>query len=129
MMKLSNSPKPRSRSWWVVMLCASLAMGVYVAFDILDLDGSTSRDLGPGTAIAAEPAFVEAERLLHQASATPETPRPIYLSPNSGLVPESPSVSPKATAVTFAPSVLTVRPPLNRCQELSSASSPADDPA
>ncbi len=128
-MKPNNLRKPRSRSWWVVILCASLAMGAYIVFDILDLDGSTSRDLGPGTAFAAEPAFVEAERLLHRASATPQTPRSIYLSANSGLVPESPSISPKATAITFAPSVLTVRPPLNRCQELSSASSLADDPA
>ncbi len=30
----------RSRGWWAVFLSASLAMAAYIAFDVLDLEGS-----------------------------------------------------------------------------------------
>jgi hypothetical protein len=56
-----------SSTWWAVFLCACLAMGVYLAFDVLDLDGSNLRDLDPGTAMAADTASAEAGRFLPQS--------------------------------------------------------------
>ncbi len=119
----------RSRGWWGVFLCAFLALGVYIAFDVLDLDGSQLRDPLQGNAIAAESTQAETDRLLRYAPLTPETPGPIHLSPDFRFASESPQVSPGTTAVAFAPWLAAVRPRANLRQETSSASSPTDDSA
>jgi hypothetical protein len=112
-----------------VFLCAILAMGVYIAFDVLDLDGSQMRDSFAGNAIAAEPERVETDRLLHHAHSIPEALGPIYLSPDLRFISESPQVSPSTTAVPVAAWLTAARPRADLHQDTSSGSSPTDDPA
>ncbi len=76
-MRCHRAQRRRSRTWWGVCLFVLLATGAYLAFDVLDLDGS---DLGgrpaSGTA-AAEPARSEAEGRLRLDPTTPEDLRPL----------------------------------------------------
>ncbi len=73
-----------------VFLCACLAMGVYIAFDVLDLDRSELRDSLPGNAIAAEPAQAETDRVLPQNPMVPQAPnlcgRPLAGAPGKQAV-------------------------------------------
>lgn len=65
--------RKRSLGWWGVFLVGLLAMGVYIAFEVLDVDGSNLRDPLPTDAIAVGPAGAEMERLLSQIPATTGT--------------------------------------------------------
>ena len=48
-------------AWWGILLFALLATGAYLAFDVLDLDGSELRGRPAGGTAVAEPARSEAE--------------------------------------------------------------------
>ena len=76
-----------STSWWAVFLFACLAMALYIAFDLLDLDGSNLRQLGRGGAIAAESPSAETDRFLSSPRFSPgenQDPVAIPLKPFLG---------------------------------------------
>ena len=128
-MRLHGRQKRRSLGWWSVFLCACLAMGVYIAFDILDLDGSELRNPLPGDTLAAEPARGETERLLPQA---PPTPEPLGLLPPSltlRAVTEHPQNSSRAVPAPSAPRLDRIRPRSHLQQAVSSTRSSTSDPA
>jgi hypothetical protein len=125
----SRTQRRPSRGWWGVFFCACLAMSVYIAFDILDLDGSQMRDSFSGNAVAAEPERVETDRFLHHALVIPEAPGPIHLSPDLRFVSESPQISPGTIGGPVAPRRAAARPRADLRQETSSKNSPTNDPA
>ena len=89
-MRGTREKKHRSASWWGVFLFACLAMAIYMAFDLLDVDGSSLRDLGRGAAIAAESPSPETDRMHSQGLSTVEGQTPITIHLESWLGAESP---------------------------------------
>ncbi len=79
-----------SRAWWGVFLFACLAMAIYLAFDLLDVDGSTMRDMGRGTAITAESVGSETDRLLPDGMVTGAMPDAVSAHSAPRLLRESP---------------------------------------
>lgn len=128
-MRLIGTRRRRSRGWWAVFVCACLAMGAYMAFDVLDLDGSNLRNPGPGSAIAAEPGPAEGERLLPQRLATLEAQGLAILPLKLRLTAEPPPPVPcaplDAAVARRAPNHSRAR--LHR--ETSAATPPIGDPA
>jgi len=119
----------RSRGWWGVFLCACLAMGVYIGFDVLDLDGSDLRDPLPGNAIVAEAAGSEAERFLTQDLSTSEASNPVFLPLVLSSVSESPRVTSGTILSTIALRLERIRPRVSLGGEMTSPTSTAGDPA
>ena len=73
-------------------------MALYIAFDLLDLDGSELRDLLPGNAGAA----AETERVFPHVFSTPEILGPFSHSPFFWSVSEVSQPSPCLRKATFA---------------------------
>jgi len=115
--------KQRSRGWWAVLLSACLAMGVYIAFDVLDLDGSDLRDLGPGTAIAAESPSAETDRLLPQILTRLEGQRLVSLRVDSQLTAEASRLFPRGSLNAVATRLDALRPRAHLSRDTSSADS------
>ncbi len=128
-MRQIGSGRRRSRAWWGVFLCAVLAMGAYIAFDMLDLDGSSLRDAWPGSAVAAEPAGGETERILSPAEVTPHAP--VLGSAVAAVDLDRASGSPDraATMPHSGASLRRVLPRINLARDTSSPASPSADPA
>lgn len=128
-MRHIGSKRQRSRVWWGVFLCAVLAMGAYIVFDMLDLDGSGLREAWAGGLIAAEAAGGETERLLPPTEAAPHAPIPgsaveaVRLEPVSGVL-HRPAPLPSLGA-----SRSHLLPRINLAKERSSTTSSASDPA
>jgi hypothetical protein len=112
-----------------VVLCALLAMGVYIAFEMLDLDGSSLRQAWAGSAVAAEAAGGETDRFLPPTVTPPHTPvlgwtvEPVGLEPESGAL-RGPAPMPRLG--TWRSRLL---PRTNLARETSSTTSPSADPA
>ena len=65
----------RGRARWAVLACALLAVGAYIAFDVLDVDGSDLRGRPANGAAVAEPAGTEdKEARPRHGPSTPEVP-------------------------------------------------------
>ncbi len=124
-----GSKRQRSRAWWGVFLCAVLAMGAYIVFDMLDLDGSSLRDTWAGSAIAAEAVGGETERLLPPTEAAPHAPALGSAVGAVGLDPLSGSFRRPAPAPRLGASSSHTLPRANLAKETSSMSSPSADPA
>ncbi len=128
-MRYIGSRRRRSRAWWGVFLCAVLAMGAYIAFDMLDLDGSSLRDAWAGSAIAAEAVGGEAERLLPPDEAAPHA---TILGSAVGAVGHdslSGSIHRPAPAPRLGAPRNHTLPRTNLAKETSSTTSPSTDPA
>jgi hypothetical protein len=96
--RLKPGKRRRSQVWWVVFTCACLAMALYIAFDLLDLDGSELRDLLPGSAGGAA---AETERVFPHVFSTPEILGSFSHSPFSWTVSEVSQPSPGFRMATF----------------------------
>jgi hypothetical protein len=55
----------------IVFGCVFVAMVVFVAFEVLDLDGSNLQHAPASTTIAAEPALADVEELLPESHSVP----------------------------------------------------------
>lgn len=128
-MRMIGMQRRRSRGWWGLFLCACLAMGVYIAFDVLDLDGSDLRDPLPGNAIAAEPVGAEAERFLSQDLATPDASKPVFVPVVLASASESPRLTSGSSLSPVAPRLERIRPRVSLRGEMTSPTSTAGDPA
>ena len=76
----------KSLTWWAVMACAVAAVAVFLAFEVLDLDGSglATRLFQP--LMSLQPTLAEAERSMrHAAFGVSEAER----FPLVGLLPQS----------------------------------------
>jgi hypothetical protein len=58
----------RSPGWWGLVLCLSLAVGAYIVFDVLDIDGSDLQNRIFQDSLTPQTSLVEAERPLRLAS-------------------------------------------------------------
>ena len=63
----------RRAGWWALIILAFLSVGAYLAFDVLDLDGSDLRSPSAAAALA-EPAGTGVEVNPRQAASMPEAP-------------------------------------------------------
>ncbi len=115
----------QSWGWWAVFLGACLAMAVYIAFDVIDLDASTFREPDLSSAVADDLAQDEAQRAL----ATPlESPGLISSSLTLPSVEEVPRPLPPLHAVTST-LPLQLRPRAHVGREAHSTASSATEPA
>ena len=128
-MRLIGSKSQRSRAWWGVFLCAVLAMGAYIVFDMLDLDGSRLRDAWAGSAIAAEAVGGETERLLPPTQTAPHAKVLGFAVGTVGLDSLSGSFRRLALALRLGASRSHVLPRMKLPKESSSTTSPSADPA
>jgi hypothetical protein len=62
---MAGKGRRRSGGWWAVAFGLCLATASFIAFDVLDLDGSTFRDPDISSKTATEPSQDETERALH----------------------------------------------------------------
>jgi hypothetical protein len=83
-MKLTKIQERRCPGGLVVFLFAFLAVGVFITFEVLDLDGSNFQRLLPESVIAAEPASADVEQLL------PRLPSALRAHTSVSLCPELP---------------------------------------
>lgn len=127
-MRVNTTKRRRSQVWWGVFICACLAMAAYIAFDLLDLDGSNLRDPLPSSAIAAESASAETQRVLPRLRSIPDAP---VSSPQPLTIRSAPEASPPSLylrAVCTA-RLAQLRPPAYASRETASVITPSDDPA
>jgi hypothetical protein len=61
-----RSLRSRSAQWWVLALCSFLAVGAYIVFDVLDVDGSELQNRILHSAIAAGTSGAEIKRSVHE---------------------------------------------------------------
>jgi len=87
-MKLKEIQKPRCTGGWVVFIFAFLAVGVFIAFEVLDLDGSNLQRLLPDSVIAAEPISADVEQLLPRLPYALGAQASVSLPPELPLAPE-----------------------------------------
>ena len=63
----------KSRGWWIVVLCALATVAIFMAFEVLDLDGSDLYKRIFQPPISSEPTVAWAEEIMrHGAFAIPE---------------------------------------------------------
>jgi hypothetical protein len=110
-------------------MCACLAMAVYIAFDLLDLDGSELRDPLPSNAIAAESAPAETERVFPQRLSTPDALGSFSHSLAFRSAPEVSRPSPSLRIAAFTARLAHLRPRAYMSREAISTITPPDDPA
>jgi len=87
----------KSLSWWAVMVCTVAAVAVFLAFEVLDLDGSDLARRLFQPLISLQPSLTEAERSMrHAAFGVSEA----WCFPLVGFLPQSAVLrgSPAATA-------------------------------
>jgi len=73
----------------LVFVCVFLAMIVFIAFEVLDLDGSNLQHPPVGTAIAAEPSPTDVEELLPPSHSIPATHGRVTPCPDPQLAPQA----------------------------------------
>jgi len=61
-------PRSKSRVWWAVILCSLAAIGIFMVFEVLDLDGSDlyARIFQPP--LSSQPGLVESEGAMRQGA-------------------------------------------------------------
>jgi len=91
-MKLTEIQKRRCPGGLVVFLFAFLAVGVFITFEVLDLDGSNFQRLLPDSVIAAEPASADVEQLFPRLPSAPGAQTSVSLCPELPLPPGLPDV-------------------------------------
>ena len=68
----------RTGGWWALFLCAALAMGCYITFDVLDVDESDLPFQLNNLGAASNAQKLEAEEALQQLPALVEHPDVAY---------------------------------------------------
>lgn len=128
-MREMRNIRQRSTGWWAVLFVACLAMAIYIAFDLLDLDGSNLRDLGGGTAIAAESPSAETDRLLSHRLSVGGAQDPVAIHPESLVTAGPPQRSFHRSLDGAIARRGGIRPRAQLSRDTSSARSPIGEPA
>ena len=77
---MTRNRSRRCREWRTLLLSSCLAMAPYIAFDVLDLDGSEVCGCLSSDVIASEPSQAGTERSsLQHLHSTPQAPRSLKL--------------------------------------------------
>ena len=126
-MRFPQAKRARSAVWTGVFVSAMLLVGVYVLFDILDVDGSQMTGWPAGVILVGMLPPVEAERLFHPDLSAPgaiESIRPSRARLSSA------EIDKRSTATT----ILRIRqrswlPRLNIRHEVACTNSSPADPA
>jgi hypothetical protein len=87
-MKLKAMKEMRFPGGWIVFICAFLAVGVFITFEVLDLDGSNFQHPFRDSVIAAEPTSADVEQLRPRCPSAAWTQSSLCLCPNLPLPPE-----------------------------------------
>jgi hypothetical protein len=87
-MKLREMQERRFPGGWAVFVCAFLAVGVFITFEVLDLDGSNFQHPFRDNVIAAEPTSADLEQLLPRCPSAPGAQTSVSLCLNLPLPPE-----------------------------------------
>lgn len=87
-MKLREMQERRFPGGWAVFVCAFLAVGVFITFEVLDLDGSNFQHPCRDSVIAAEPTSADLKQLLPRCPSTPGAQTSVSLCLNLPLPPE-----------------------------------------
>jgi len=119
----------RSCGWWVVVSLVCFAMGAFLVFDVLDLDGSRRETGTPLNTLVAEAANPEIERALYPAPDTPRSSgdRMAILQPF--LRAASPPTVPTSSSGMIQACLHAVRPRLHTERIQHSPACRAGDPA
>lgn len=125
-MGLAIMQRRRSRIWWGVFCIAFVATGAYIAFDVLDIDGSDLRGPAANGAAAAEPARTEAEGCLRLDCAPPELFGLAPYPPASAAIPLSQPSTPAPGLIVVARQGRSLARTDVRGEALPSASDPVD---
>jgi hypothetical protein len=113
----------------LVLCCALLAMGMYIAFDLLDLDGSGLHDRLFPCPMGGHPQQADAELLLAQDPPNPAALAPAPISSTFQLALHPGKISPRVipAASTARPCRIHVTAQARR--SISFSSSPTEEPA
>lgn len=87
-MKLKAMQERRFPGGWIVVICAFLAVGVFITFEVLDLDGSNFQPPFRDSVIAAEPTSADVEQLLPRCPSASGAQTSVSLCLNLPLPPE-----------------------------------------
>jgi hypothetical protein len=87
-MKLREIERRRFPGGWIVFACAFLAVGVFITFEVLDLDGSNFQHPFRESVLAAEPTSADLEQLLPRFLSAPGAQTNVSLGPDLPLPPE-----------------------------------------
>ena len=93
-MWLLSAPRRRSWAWRGMFAFALLMIGVYVLFDILDVDGSQMTDLPERAVIMAETVSIDSDRLFRADLLISDLAKPLNLFLSQYSSTESRSLSP-----------------------------------
>ena len=127
-MRFRRRRRRRSATWWGVFFWALLLVGVYIFFDILDIDGpQITRRLGHQALIVVETPDGVAERFFRADLATIHAPDLIASSLSRPSLTGFHEVSPAQMCLRLRQN--RIRPRLNLSAELTRRSPSASDPA
>jgi hypothetical protein len=112
-----------------VCFFAFLATGAYLAFDVLDLDGSDLRGRPAGGVATAEPAGTEAEGRLRQDHSRPEVPVPAVALPPLRFAAPHHLATPRSAAMASAARRDRFPARAHLARSATRADSPSPDPA
>lgn len=127
-MKLREIQRRRCPGGWVVLACAFLAVFVFIAFEVLDLDGSNFQHPFRDSVVAAEPTSADLEQLLPRAPSAPVAQSSASLRLDLPLPPESPVVRSRSGVNSLRVRLNQALPRASLGREASSAAL-SDDPA
>jgi hypothetical protein len=119
----------RSLGSMLVLCCALLAMATYVAFDLMDLDGSGLHDWAFPCPMGGQPQQTDAELLLGQDPSNPAAHGLALLSLAFQLVLHPGKISPKVVAAAFTARPCRINLYARARRSISSSPSPTEDPA
>jgi hypothetical protein len=112
-----------------VCFFAFLATGAYLAFDVLDLDGSDLRGRPAGGVAMAEPAGTEAEARLRQDHSRPEAPVPAPTLPALRFAAPHHLATPRSAAMASTARRGRFPARAHLARSATRADSPSPDPA
>lgn len=119
--------RQRSLGWWGLVLCSLLALGAYIIFDVLDVDGSDLQKRILRNPMASQAVEAETKRALHQNSAAPDVLGHVSVSVVLQPLSTSVSVSPHTIPGTFGARLARVHLRLYPSRDTLPAPSPTDD--
>lgn len=128
-MRLFRRQKQQSWKWWYVVLFGLLAIGTYVVFDVLDIDGSelASWDLANNlTALeSAEPSSCRPPQIVPPERSLPSADDHLSQWLNAQSQQGASSISTGLTRARHAPTLARIR----LASELTASNSLSADPA
>jgi hypothetical protein len=125
---LKEFQRRRLPGGWLVFACAFLAVCAFIAFEVLDVDGSNFPHPPRESVIAAEPTCADLEQLLPRVTSAPGMQTSVFLSVEVPLLPELPDLRSRSSATAIRAGTNHTLPRASLRREPSSTAL-SDDPA